>query len=542
MRLRLWLFLSCLALVWCGSRVPVARAADAHFAELTTLASGLRVALRAERGSGAVTVCSSFPAGLTRDGGHRGRLSRVVAETVREGGRRSQDAEYTRLLESRGARSHLFLGPDRAEFCTEVPSHELPLALWLEVGRAEPYAFTEQNFAERQRELSLGAAEDSFAWVASTTRELAFPLLSPGSARVSLEAARRFHAQAYRLDRAVLSLAGDFEREAVVTQIEAAFGAVPAREPAVEAAAEAVPRQTSPRYLSFEDPALVLPIHERAWMVPRAGVAERAALAIVGELLAGNSDSVLERALIEPGLARSVVTRIEPRGSDLLFSIVVEVAAARHDTDLVTLLDRAVLELRSGGIQPNQLERARKRLSLQRAFQLQSGLGQARWLAAQASGGFSVEPALLTEAEARVGAAEVRRVIDQYLLETRRVVVELLPKEAREPFRAAQPRFHVVEEGDALLRIAKSEGISLDELLRLNDLDKKKKLQPGQKLKLPPAKPKKIHQVKKGDTLIGIAKRYGVSVDAIRRDNGLKKNSVLRAGTELTIPRSSSAK
>ena len=39
-----------------------------------------------------------------------------------------------------------------------------------------------------------------------------------------------------------------------------------------------------------------------------------------------------------------------------------------------------------------------------------------------------------------------------------------------------------------------------------------------------------------------LSQRYGVSVDAIRRDNGLKKNSVLRAGVDLTIPRSPDAK
>ena len=543
-RLPPWLLISWLVMALIGTRASVAQgqAATPRFAEIATLGSGLRVATHVESGTGAATVCSSFPAGLTRDAGYRGELSRAVAATVREGGRRSQGAEYTRLLESRGARSHVFLGADRVEFCTEVPSHELPLALWLEVGRAEPYAFTEQNFGERQRELSLGSAEDPFEEVARATRELAFPLLSPASERVSLETARRFHSLTYGLERAVLSLAGDFEPKAALAQIERTFGEGSVRGSAADSVVEAPPRQTSPRYLSLEDPSLVMPIHERAWVVPGAGAAERAALAVLGELLAGNSDSVLEEALIAPGLARSARTRLESRGAELLFSIVVEVAAARHETDLVTLLDQALLGLRSGPIRADQLERARKRLSLRRSFELESGLGQARWLAAQASGGLSVEPSEVVEAEARVTAAEVRRMIDQYLLETRRVVVELLPKEARDPFRVAPPRFHVVAEGEALARIAKREGISLDELLRLNGLDKKKKLQPGQKLKLPPAKPKKVHRVKKGDTLLGIAKRYGVSVDAIRRDNGLKKSSVLRAGADLTIPRGPDAK
>jgi membrane-bound lytic murein transglycosylase D len=45
------------------------------------------------------------------------------------------------------------------------------------------------------------------------------------------------------------------------------------------------------------------------------------------------------------------------------------------------------------------------------------------------------------------------------------------------------------------------------------------------------------HRVKAGETLWGIAKRYGVSVAAIRRANGMGKSSLLRTGQRLKIPR-----
>lgn len=44
-----------------------------------------------------------------------------------------------------------------------------------------------------------------------------------------------------------------------------------------------------------------------------------------------------------------------------------------------------------------------------------------------------------------------------------------------------------------------------------------------------------IHRVKPGDTLASIGRRYGVSVDAIRRLNGLKSDRI-RAGSRLRIP------
>jgi membrane-bound lytic murein transglycosylase D len=45
------------------------------------------------------------------------------------------------------------------------------------------------------------------------------------------------------------------------------------------------------------------------------------------------------------------------------------------------------------------------------------------------------------------------------------------------------------------------------------------------------------HRVKRGETLIEIARRYGASVDHILRANGLRRANTVRAGTTLLIPK-----
>ena len=42
--------------------------------------------------------------------------------------------------------------------------------------------------------------------------------------------------------------------------------------------------------------------------------------------------------------------------------------------------------------------------------------------------------------------------------------------------------------------------------------------------------------VRRGDTLTGLAKRYGVSVQALREANGMAQRETLRAGVALKIP------
>lgn len=47
-----------------------------------------------------------------------------------------------------------------------------------------------------------------------------------------------------------------------------------------------------------------------------------------------------------------------------------------------------------------------------------------------------------------------------------------------------------------------------------------------------------IHKVKRGDTLSAIAKKYGVTVDAIMRENSaiIKNANVINVGWEIKIP------
>jgi len=44
------------------------------------------------------------------------------------------------------------------------------------------------------------------------------------------------------------------------------------------------------------------------------------------------------------------------------------------------------------------------------------------------------------------------------------------------------------------------------------------------------------HVVRRGETLAGLAKRYGVSVQALRDANGLSEAATLRRGLRLKIP------
>jgi membrane-bound lytic murein transglycosylase D len=128
---------------------------------------------------------------------------------------------------------------------------------------------------------------------------------------------------------------------------------------------------------------------------------------------------------------------------------------------------------------------------------------------------------------------------------------------------ASAPERYRVRRGDSLSLIAQRFGTSVGAIKRMNGL-RGSRIHPGQVLKLseppqvpkdsagpgttasaktkaqpstpqPPASQPRVYRVRRGDSLITIARRFGTSVGEIRRANRLKGSRIL-AGQRLKIP------
>lgn len=123
-----------------------------------------------------------------------------------------------------------------------------------------------------------------------------------------------------------------------------------------------------------------------------------------------------------------------------------------------------------------------------------------------------------------------------------------------------QDCIYVVTGGDNLFRIAINNNVSLNALLQANNLSETSIIQPGQELTIPDCTPEEsaadsapadddtdtnatalpdgslVHTVSSGETLSVIARRYGVSMQAIIDATGLTNPDALSIGQELIIP------
>ena len=101
------------------------------------------------------------------------------------------------------------------------------------------------------------------------------------------------------------------------------------------------------------------------------------------------------------------------------------------------------------------------------------------------------------------------------------------------------PEFYIVKSGDTLYSIARENGLTVQDLINLNNLTSTN-LKVGQRLKLKattsmPSTEENIYIVVKGDSLYAIANRYNVSVQDIIDANNLK-TTALSIGQRLIIP------
>lgn len=113
------------------------------------------------------------------------------------------------------------------------------------------------------------------------------------------------------------------------------------------------------------------------------------------------------------------------------------------------------------------------------------------------------------------------------------------PKPTEKPQKDA---IYEVQKGDTLSGIASKYGTTYQKLAEYNGIENPSLIYAGQKIKIPdgaaaaPAKKDKVYTVKKGDTLSGIASKYGTTYQALAKYNGIENPSLIYPGQKIKIP------
>jgi len=95
---------------------------------------------------------------------------------------------------------------------------------------------------------------------------------------------------------------------------------------------------------------------------------------------------------------------------------------------------------------------------------------------------------------------------------------------------------YTVQPGDTLSSISQKFGVPMEAIIAANGLKNPNAIYVGQVLTIPSQRAAKVHIVQPGETLLGIAAKYGVDYKELMKANGITDPNTIYAGQKLVIP------
>jgi len=409
------------------------------------LANGLRVVFSRDDSLPLVTVNLWYHVGSKNERPGRTGFAHLFEHMLFQGSEHVGTHEHFRYIQQVGGVANGSTSRDRTNYYETLPAHHLSLALWLEsdrMGFLLP-AITEEKL-ETQRQVVMNERlqrVDNQPY--GRAMERLYELLFPGDhpyhwpvigymddiAQAPLEEVKTFFETWYRPNNAVLTLVGGFDPEQALAQIETYFGDLPAG-PTPPPVRPEPPRPQSLVREVMEDDIRLPRVYVAAWAPGFGEDGWHAADLLSTALGDGQASRLYQDLVYHRELAQSVSAYIN---DNEVASPLVVMATARPGVEAPVLeealchhLDALVAEPVSEG----DLERARNRLLTQHFDRLQRLDRRADLLAQLTT--YADDPARIdreTEPYLRLGPDELHAFARQQLVEHKRVVLSIVPRE-----------------------------------------------------------------------------------------------------------------
>lgn len=282
--------------------------------------------------------------------------------------------EFDRLMEAAGGSTNAATWVDWTFYRDNVPASQLSLALRLEADRMQHLALTDEDVAtEREvvaNERRFRVDDDVDGFLAEELYRLAFRVHPYGHPTIgwmddilatSTEDARAFYRAHYAPDRATLVLAGSFDPDETLTEVESLFGAIPPTGLAPAPVPAEAP-QESTRRATFAKP---VPADRAifAYRSPPQAHPDWLALEVACEILCGGPSSrLVHRLVVDKEAASQIAGDVAPLRDPGLLEISVSMKRGHTAAEAEAILDEEAARLAADGPEPAELDKARTRL------------------------------------------------------------------------------------------------------------------------------------------------------------------------------------
>jgi len=407
------------------------------------LANGLQVLLREVHSAPVASWWLAYRVGSRNETpGHTG-ASHWVEHMLFKGTPRHPRGTLDFAIDRLGGQWNAFTSSDYTMYYETLPADHIGLALELEADRMVNALFDPDDVeAERSVILSerRGNENRPTFWLGEQMRLAAFQqhgyrheIIGQVSDLESLSRDELYdhYRSYYRPANAVAVAVGAFDSAALLEQIEALYGTLPAEPAPQQALASEVP-PLGERRVVVERPghtAFLRLCH----YAPAATEEDWFRLEILDSVLSGssglsgNKTSRLYQALVKRGVAASVGGGLQETLDPYLYSLSLTLNDGQDLPTVEALLLEEVERVQQDGIRPNELARAKKQARAAFAYGTESVTNQAYSLAQSAMlGDIHWFERYVARLEA-VSLDDVRQVAQTYLSPQRRIVGWLIP-------------------------------------------------------------------------------------------------------------------
>jgi predicted Zn-dependent peptidase len=394
--------------------------------ETFRLDNGLFVTLSEDHTAPLVAVNLWYHVGSANERTGRTGFAHLFEHMLFQGSASVGANEHFELVQRAGGTLNGSTWLDRTNYFETVPSNQLELALWLEANRmgyllpamTQQKLDTQRDVVQNERRWSMDNQPYGSWW--ERLPALCFPPSHPfhhsliGSMSdldaASLEDIEQFFATYYTPDNAVLSIAGDFDRDETRRLVERHFGPIPRGRGKPPLPEMTLPPTLGGSLREVVPDDVVLPRLFLAFRSPVFGSEDYYAASVCGAILGLRKGSRLHRRLVRE---RQVAAEAQSftydltKGSDLL---VLDVTA-RPETSPEEL-ERAVHEevdgLRGEGVTADEVARAVALIETELIVSLQSAGDRADKLSLFAT--YFGDPSLVNTQASRYRDVTVERV------------------------------------------------------------------------------------------------------------------------------------
>jgi zinc protease len=409
---------------------------------VVTLPNGLRVVVHEDHSAPIVNVQIWYHVGSKDEPPGRTGFAHLFEHLMFKGSKNVPPDQHTSLISAVGGQSNAYTTEDVTVYWSTVPSHQLPLVLWLEADRMASLRIDRQTF-EREREVvkeerRMRVENQPYGRLPEIIHDRAFAVHpykhQPIGKMEDLEAAtvedvRGFFRTFYVPNNATLAIAGDVNAKEALDLVTSYLGRVPPRGRPVPRDIPAEPPVTAPRRVTVEE-AWPLPVVVVAHHVTHDGHPDAYALQAVSKIMSdGQSSRIYRRLVYDTGVALAAFGGGTPMEHPGLFFAVAVVQPGHTTAEAEELLSAELDRLCDAPVSEQELARVKNQFArdyiVGRATVQQKAAALAHAVvlhgdAATADGEFDLYQ--------RLTAADIQRVAQTWFAPATRLVITVQPK------------------------------------------------------------------------------------------------------------------